>query len=65
MPVSDVRANITEVINRVRLLRWCVVLTNRGKPVAAVVSAEMGALVRRVGGMDKAEEILRAHLGDE
>jgi prevent-host-death family protein len=64
MSVSDARANITEVINRVRLLRWCVLLTNRDKPVAAVVPAELGQLIRRAGGPDKAAEILRGHLGE-
>jgi prevent-host-death family protein len=64
MTVSDARANITEVINRVRLLRWCVLLTNRDKPVAAVVPAELGQLIRRAGGPDKVAEILRERLGD-
>jgi hypothetical protein len=64
MPVSLARANITEVINRVRLLRWCVFLMNRDKPMAAVVPAELGVLVRRAGGPDQAADILRAHLGD-
>jgi prevent-host-death family protein len=63
-PVSEARANITEVINRVRLLRWVVMLTNRDKPVAAVVPPELGELVRRAGGPDKAADILRERLGD-
>jgi prevent-host-death family protein len=63
MPISDARANITEVINRVRLLRWSVFLTNRDKPVAAVIPIELGKLVRRVGGADRAAEILAEHLG--
>lgn len=65
MSVSDARANITEVINRVRLLRWCVLLTNRDKPVAAVIPAELGQLIRRAGGPDKVAEMLRERLGVE
>lgn len=63
--VSEARANLTEVISHVRLLRWTVFLKNRTTPVAAVVPIELGRLVRRAGGADKAVEILRAHLGPE
>jgi prevent-host-death family protein len=62
--VSVARANITEVINRVRLLRWCVLLTNRAKPVAAVVPPELGQLIRRAGGPDTVAGILRERLGE-
>lgn len=62
--VSDARANITEVINRVRLLRWCVILTNRDKPVAAVIPGELGLLIRQFGGPDKVADLLREQLGD-
>jgi prevent-host-death family protein len=65
VPVSEARANITEVINRVRLLRWTVFLTNRDKPAAAVVPIELGRLIRRAGGADRAAEILAEHLGVE
>lgn len=40
MGVSDARANLTEVINKVRLLGQCVVLTRREKPQAVLVSPE-------------------------
>lgn len=63
--VSEARANLTEVISHVRLLRWTVFLKNRTTPVAAVVPIELGRLVRRAGGADKAAEILRQHLGPE
>ncbi|MFG2046191.1 hypothetical protein ACGFIW_02005 [Micromonospora sp. NPDC048935] len=63
--ISEARANLTEVISHVRLLRWTVFLKNRTTPVAAVVPIELGRLVRRAGGADKAAEILRAHLGPE
>lgn len=65
MVVSEARANITEVLARVRLLRWTVFLFNRRTPVAAIVPIELGRLVRRAGGADRAAEILREHLGPE
>jgi hypothetical protein len=65
MVVSAARANITEVLARVRLLRWTVFLLNRRTPVAAIVPIELGQLVRQIGGADRAAEILRAHLTPE
>lgn len=65
MKVADARANITELISRVRLLRWTVFLSNRRTPMAALVPIELGKLIRRAGGADRAIEILREHLGDE
>lgn len=65
MPVSEVRANITDVISHVRLLRWTVFLTNREKPVAALVPVGLGKLIRRAGGADAAAQILADHLGVE
>lgn len=40
MGVSEARANLTEVINKVRLLGQRVVLTRRDKPQAVLVSPE-------------------------
>lgn len=40
MGVSDARANLTEVIAKVRLLGQRVVLTRREKPQAVLVSPE-------------------------
>jgi len=40
MGVSDARANLTEVIAKVRLLGLQVVLTRREKPQAVLVSPE-------------------------
>lgn len=61
--VAVARANITEVIARVRLLRWTVFLINRQTPMAAVVPIELGRLIRRAGGADVAAGILADHLG--
>ncbi len=63
--VAVARGNFTELISRVRLLRWTVFLVNRRTPMAAVVPIEVGRLVRRVGGADRAAEILADHLGIE
>jgi len=63
--VAVARGNFTELISRVRLLRWTVFLVNRRTPMAAVVPIEVGRLVRRVGGADRAAEILAEHLGIE
>lgn len=64
IPISEARANITDVIASVRLLRRCVFLTRREKPQAAVVPVELGHLVREVGGPDIAQAILEAHLAE-
>ncbi|MGW4824641.1 type II toxin-antitoxin system Phd/YefM family antitoxin [Streptomyces sp. NPDC004227] len=40
MGVSDARANLTDVIARVRLLQQRVILTRREKPQAVLVSPE-------------------------
>jgi antitoxin (DNA-binding transcriptional repressor) of toxin-antitoxin stability system len=63
MKVADARANFTELISRVRLLRWTVFLVNRRTPMAALVPIELGELIRRAGGADQAAAILEAHLG--
>jgi hypothetical protein len=62
IPISEARANITEVIASVRLLRRCVFLTRREKPQAAVIPVELGELVRKVGGVDAAVAILTGHV---
>lgn len=40
MGVSEARANLTEVIAKVRLLGQCVVLTRREKPQVVLVSPD-------------------------
>lgn len=52
MGVSDARANLTEVIAKVRLLGQRVILTRREKPQAVLVSAEF---------YERAVEALREH----
>lgn len=62
IPISEARANITDLVASVRLLRRCVFLTRRSKPQAAVIPVELGEIVRRAGGPDEAQRILTEHL---
>lgn len=41
VPISEARANLTEIVANVRLLGRTVVLTQRGKPRAAIVPLEL------------------------
>jgi len=59
MAISEARANLTEVVARVRLLRLRVMLTQRGKPAAIVCPAELDAAIAAVGGVDSAIAVLR------
>jgi len=59
MGVSDVRANMTDVIAEVRLLGVPVVLTRRDKPQAALVSVEdyeQAKIFRKLVGLLKARD---------
>ncbi|GAA4688240.1 prevent-host-death family protein [Streptomyces youssoufiensis] len=61
-PIVDARANLSELLASTRLLRRVYFLTSRGKRQVAVVPAELGEQVERVGGPDEAAAILAAHL---
>jgi prevent-host-death family protein len=60
LPISDARANLTELVASVRLLRRCVFLTQRGKVRAAIVPAELGEAIQAAGGPDAALKKLTA-----
>jgi prevent-host-death family protein len=60
LPISDARANLTELIASVRLLRRCVFLTQRGKVRAAIIPADLGEAIQAVGGPDAALKKLTA-----
>lgn len=62
-PISDARANLTEMVASVRLLRRAVRLSRRGKPQAALVPVELAEAAEAAGGMDAAAEILRKAAG--
>ncbi len=58
-PIAEARANLSELIASVRLLRQGVRLTRREKPQAALVPVELADAAEAAGGMDAAAEILR------
>jgi prevent-host-death family protein len=58
-PISEARANLTELVARVRLLRLRVMLSQRGKAGAVLVPAELDAAIDAVGGLDAAIAVLR------
>lgn len=65
LPIAEVRANFTEVIQRVRILRKHVFLMRRNKPQAALVPIELGDLVVEAGGADAAIALLSKALRSE
>jgi hypothetical protein len=59
---GDARANLTEIVARVRMLRTVVTIvapTKARKPIAAVVPAELGEAINAAGGPDVALKLLR------
>jgi prevent-host-death family protein len=58
LPISEARANLTEVVNVVRLQERCIALTKRGEPQAMIVPIEIGELIRRLG-LESATAALR------
>lgn len=62
-PVTEARANLTELVASVRLLRKSVQLSRRGKPQAALVPVELAQAAEDAGGADAATEILRKAAG--
>ncbi len=63
-PIAEARANLTELVANVRLLRHSVHLTRRGKPQAAIVPVELADAAEAVGGPDAAAEMLRTHAAE-
>jgi hypothetical protein len=61
-PTTSARANLSELISAVRLLRRTYFLTTRDKRQVALVPVELGELIDRAGGPDRAAEILAAHM---
>ena len=60
-PISEARANLSELVHSVRLLRRCVFLTQRGKRRAALVPTELGEAIVAAGGPDAALKLLSRH----
>lgn len=61
-PIAEARANLSELLTAVRLLRRVYFLTGRGKRKAAVVPPDLGELIQQVGGPDQAAAVLQSHL---
>lgn len=59
MPISDARANLTEVVSVVRLQDRIVHLTKRGAAQAAIVPDDVAALIEAAGGLDAARAALK------
>lgn len=64
-PIVEARANLSELLSAVGLLRRTYFLTARTKRKAALVPVELGELIERVGGPNRAAVILSSHLGAE
>lgn len=62
-PIAEARANLSELLASVRLLRRTYFLTSRGKRQAAVIPAELGELIEKAGGPDTAAELLASAIG--
>jgi prevent-host-death family protein len=60
MQVSDARANLTEVVNAVRLQDRTVRLTRRGTPQAAIVPMDVVDIIERAGGLERFREAHQA-----
>lgn len=59
-PITEARANISELIAAVQLLQRVYFLTKRDSRKVALVPTELGELVEQVGGPRAAVEILRS-----
>lgn len=58
-PVADARANLSEIVNQVRIGRRLVKLTRRGAPQAVIVPVDVGDAIEAAGGPDAALKLLR------
>ncbi len=57
-PIVEARANLSELMNAVKLLRRTYFLTSRGKRQVALVPAELGEAIQRAGGPDAVLAVL-------
>jgi prevent-host-death family protein len=59
MAISEARANLTEVVNAVRLQDRRIRLTRRGTPQATLYPPNFDELVDKLGGLDAARAAMR------
>jgi prevent-host-death family protein len=64
-PIAEARANLSELLSAVRLLRRSYFLTSRNKRQAALVPVELGELIEQAGGPDKVAAIIANHLSGD
>lgn len=62
-PISEARANLTDLVSAVRFQKRLVYLTKRDAPQAALIPTSTANLIREVGGLDAVESLMREHLG--
>jgi prevent-host-death family protein len=62
MPVSEARANLSEVVNAVRLQDRAVRLSRRGTPQAGIVPVDVLDAIEALGGFEGVREAARAAL---
>lgn len=58
-PIAEARANLSELMSAVKLLRRTYYLTSRGKRQVAVVPAELGEAITAAGGPDAVLALLK------
>lgn len=63
-PITEARANISDLVAAVQLLRRVYFLTKRDSRKVALVPTELGELVVRAGGPEAAAKILREKIGE-
>jgi prevent-host-death family protein len=61
--IGDARANLSEVLNAVRLQDRKVRLARRGTPQAVVLPPDFDGLIDALGGLDAARTALREAVG--
>ena len=59
LSIAEARANLSEVLNAVRLQDRTVRLTRRGAPQAGIVPTDVLDLIDAVGGLDAARTALQ------
>lgn len=61
-PIAEARANLSELLSAVRLLRRSYYLTSRGKRQAVIHPVDFGELVDQAGGVDAVAQLVASHL---
>ncbi|GGM26601.1 hypothetical protein GCM10011608_09260 [Micromonospora sonchi] len=65
MGIQTARDKFRTVVDDALIRNTPTAIERHGEPVAAVIPYGLAQLVQQVGGVDRAAEILRAHLNPE